>query len=492
MTFWAILILSVLVAGLVAYVGDLVAKRVGKRHWRFLGLRPRTTATLVAVGTGVLIGIGAFGAFFLLVQDARETILQAEAVRQERNRLRAEVERLESRAASIFSQYEQLRAERDEFEKSNILLARQLAQNAELQRQTRQDLEQALIEREKMRQEVEKLRAASAAQREALEQLRRIRLSLQQEKEKLSQEKEKLLQDKARLLVSSERLAAQARKAEQRLQEFEAASRSAKANLVRLQERTRELENRLRQLEIEKRNLEGDVAILGSTPVPAPSPENNRLLEALQGENLELKSKLAETQRELQQLRERNRVMAASLDKSLRMNLLAEEPVTPGNEQTALSEITRRVEGRIRLIGLRGVQVMENPALTNLKPGLLLARIQGVGIDGRARVVIEYRAREQAFPQGEVLASTLLVLPVNTSEVRRKFGALSQEVESRLATVGWVPEKLAQGGIALEEFVSLASHLSGKRGVVRIAVVALDDLYPTEPPRLGLKLLPWP
>lgn len=485
MTFWAILILSVLVAGLVAYVGDLVAKRVGKRHWRFLGLRPRTTATLVAVGTGVLIGIGAFGAFFLLVQDARETILQAEAVRQERNRLRAEVERLESRAASIFSQYEQLRAERDEFEKNNILLARQLAQNAELQRQTRQDLEQALIEREKMRQEVEKLRAASAAQREALEQLRRIRLSLQQEKEKL-------LQDKARLLVSSERLAAQARKAEQRLQEFEAASRSAKANLVRLQERTRELENRLRQLEIEKRNLEGDVAILGSTPVPAPSPENNRLLEALQGENLELKSKLAETQRELQQLRERNRVMAASLDKSLRMNLLAEEPVTPGNEQTALSEITRRVEGRIRLIGLRGVQVMENPALTNLKPGLLLARIQGVGIDGRARVVIEYRAREQAFPQGEVLASTLLVLPVNTSEVRRKFGALSQEVESRLATVGWVPEKLAQGGIALEEFVSLASQLSGKRGVVRIAVVALDDLYPTDPPRLGLKLLPWP
>ena len=485
MTFWAILILSVLVAGLVAYVGDLVAKRVGKRHWRFLGLRPRTTATLVAVGTGVLIGIGAFGAFFLLVQDARETILQAEAVRQERNRLRAEVERLESRAASIFSQYEQLRAERDEFEKNNILLARQLAQNAELQRQTRQDLEQALIEREKMRQEVEKLRAASAAQREALEQLRRIRLSLQQEKEKL-------LQDKARLLVSSERLAAQARKAEQRLQEFEAASRSAKANLVRLQERTRELENRLRQLEIEKRNLEGDVAILGSTPVPAPSPENNRLLEALQGENLELKSKLAETQRELQQLRERNRVMAASLDKSLRMNLLAEEPVTPGNEQTALSEITRRVEGRIRLIGLRGVQVMENPALTNLKPGLLLARIQGVGIDGRARVVIEYRAREQAFPQGVVLASTLLVLPVNTSEVRRKFGALSQEVESRLATVGWVPEKLAQGGIALEEFVSLASQLSGKRGVVRIAVVALDDLYPTEPPRLGLKLLPWP
>ena len=57
MTFWAILILLVLVAGLVAYVGDLVAKRVGKRHWRFLGLRPKATATLVAVAVTVVLGL---------------------------------------------------------------------------------------------------------------------------------------------------------------------------------------------------------------------------------------------------------------------------------------------------------------------------------------------------------------------------------------------------------------------------------------------------
>jgi hypothetical protein len=76
------------------------------------------------------------------------------------------------------------------------------------------------------------------------------------------------------------------------------------------------------------------------------------------------------------------------------------------------------------------------------------------------------------------------------SEMRRKFSALSQVAENRLSGAGWVPEKLAQGGIALEEFVGLASQLSGKRGGIRIAVVALGNLYPTEPPRLGLKLLP--
>lgn len=482
MTFWAILILLVLVAGLVAYVGDLVAKRVGKRHWRFLGLRPRTTATLVAVGTGILIGLGAFGAFFLLVQEARETILQAEAVRQERDRLRTEVRRLESRAASIFSQYEQLKIERDEFEKNNTLLARQLAQNAELQRQTRQDLENALVEREKLRQEVENLQAASTAQREAIEQLRQVRLSLLQEQERLQKEKAQLLADRTALL-------AQARKAEQQLQAFEAASREAKAHLNRLQARSKELEARLHELEAEKRSLEGDVAILGSTPTPS-QPSDDRLLETLQRDNSELKSKLAEALRELQQLRERTQLLATSLEKRLRLSLLAEELVMPGNEQVALNEISRRVDGRVRLIGLRGVEILANPSLVNLKPGVFLARIHSIGPDGRVRVSIEYRAREQVFPQGEILATTTLLLPASTSEISRRLSALSQVAENRLTEAGWIPEKLAQGGIALEEFVDLAAQLFGKRGSARVAVVALDHLYPTEPPRLGLRLLP--
>lgn len=478
MTFWAILILLVLVAGLVAYVGDLVAKRVGKRHWRFLGLRPRATATLVAIGTGVLIALGAFGAFFLVVRDARETILQAEAVRQERDRLRTEVDRLESRAATTFVQNEQLKAERDEFEKNNTLLARQLEQNVELQRQTRQDLEDALVEREKLRQEVEKLQAASISQRQALEQLKQIRVGLLQEKDRLQKEKDQLLSGRTEL-------SAQARKAEQQLRQFETASREAQARLASLQARTRELEGRLRQ-------LEGDVAVLGGAgQTQAPQSDSaSRVLENVQRENSELRNKLLEARRELQQLRERNQLIAGSLDKSLHMSLLAEELVMPGNEQVALGEITRRADNRVRLIGLRGMEVVENPSLNNLKPGLFLARVQSISSEGRVRVVIEYRAREQAFAEGDVLASTTLVLPASMSEMRRKFNALSQVAENRLSGVGWVPEKLAQGGIALEEFVSLASQLSGKRGGIRVAVVALGNLYPTDPPRLGLKVLP--
>lgn len=477
MTFWAILILMVLVAGLVAYVGNLVAKRVGKRHWRILGLRPRATATLVAVGTGMLIALGAFGAFFLVVRDARETILQAEAVRQERDRLRTEVKRLEWRAASMFSQNEQLKTERDEFERNNTLLARQLTLNLELQQQTRQELEGVLVEREILRQEVEKLQATSTEQRQSLAELKQIRLNLQQEKDRLQTNHTELL--------------AQSRRVEQRLRQLETASAEAQARLVSLQARTRELEGQLHQLEADKRRLEGDVAVLGSGGQSQASSEStNLILEADQRENQALRTRLLETQREVQQLRERNQLIVASLEKSLHMNLLAEELVMPGNEQVALGEVTRRAGNRVRLIGLRDMEVVEQPSLNNLKPGLFLARIQNISSEGQVRLVIEYRAREQAFAAGEVLASTTLVLPASMTEMRRKFNTLGQAAEDRLTTAGWVPEKLAQGGIALEEFVSIASQLSGRRGGARVAVVALGNLYPTEPPRLGLKTLP--
>ncbi|MEN2982976.1 MAG: DUF3084 domain-containing protein, partial [Thermus sp.] len=92
MTFWALLTLILLLSALVAYLGDKVAKWAGKRHYRLFGLRPRQTATLIAVATGVGIALLSYLGFLLVFREAREVILEAEAVRQERDRLRSERE----------------------------------------------------------------------------------------------------------------------------------------------------------------------------------------------------------------------------------------------------------------------------------------------------------------------------------------------------------------------------------------------------------------
>ncbi|MDX2007118.1 MAG: DUF3084 domain-containing protein [Meiothermus sp.] len=511
MTFWAILILLLVVAGVVAYVGDAVAKRVGKWHWRLFGLRPRTTGTLVAVGTGMLIALGAFSAFFLSVRDARETILQAEQVRQERNRLQAEVERLENRAAATFSENERLKSERSEFERNIEQQAKQLESNVELQKQTRQDLENALIEQEKLAQQVGKQRA----------ELQRLEASRQQ----IAGEKDQLQASRAQLLSNQSQLAERADRAQQQLTALEAASRNAlsrfsdlqrreqtlQTRVTELETRSRALQARSRQLEAqkqsleaekrgleaEKRNLEGDVSVLiaASTQAsinPTEQPAENPLrvqLEAARTEILQLRSTLQTAQRDLQLARERSRQITASLDKALGGAALAETPTLPGFEQDNLAELLRRAESRARLLGLRGLEVVENAAASG-QAGLLIARVSGVSPEGKARVRLEFRLREQVFSTGEVLATASLTAPITGGEIQRRLEALNQLAHNRLVQANWIPEKLEQGGIPLQEFINLADQLEGKRGVMRVAVVALGDLYPTEAPRLGLRLLP--
>ncbi len=87
----------VLASGLVAWVGNAVGRRVGKSRLSLFGLRPRTTAQIVTVATGVLISGLTLGAVLGFSQDARVALF---ALRQTLDTLeaRAELLRAEIRA----------------------------------------------------------------------------------------------------------------------------------------------------------------------------------------------------------------------------------------------------------------------------------------------------------------------------------------------------------------------------------------------------------
>jgi uncharacterized protein (DUF3084 family) len=64
----------VIVAGIIAYIGDRVGHLVGRRRMTLFGLRPRYTSTLFAVGFGMLISLLAIGVLLLVSQDARQAL----------------------------------------------------------------------------------------------------------------------------------------------------------------------------------------------------------------------------------------------------------------------------------------------------------------------------------------------------------------------------------------------------------------------------------
>ena len=64
-----VLLLLVPLSGFIAWAGDRIGHRIGKRRQSFLGLRPRHTATVFTIGAGIGIALVSFG--LLLLSDAR-------------------------------------------------------------------------------------------------------------------------------------------------------------------------------------------------------------------------------------------------------------------------------------------------------------------------------------------------------------------------------------------------------------------------------------
>jgi uncharacterized protein (DUF3084 family) len=125
--FWTVLALAMTVTmgGIIAYYGDLIGRKYGKRRLSWFGLRPKYTAILITSISGALISTITMGVLFLLVPPIRGIILDGEnAIRLtksltgDKERLQREVVQkqselrpLEARLAKLIGQMETERAQ---------------------------------------------------------------------------------------------------------------------------------------------------------------------------------------------------------------------------------------------------------------------------------------------------------------------------------------------------------------------------------------------
>ena len=84
--FWVLLLTGVaILGGGIAYLGDSVGRRVGRKHLRLFGLRPKTTGLVVAMLSGVLVALVTVSAVALLARSTVNDALRAQEIRQELN-----------------------------------------------------------------------------------------------------------------------------------------------------------------------------------------------------------------------------------------------------------------------------------------------------------------------------------------------------------------------------------------------------------------------
>lgn len=448
MTFWALLILILLLAALVAYLGDRVAKWAGKRHYRLFGLRPRQTATLVAVLTGVGIALFSYLGFLLVFREAREVILEAQAIRAERDQLRRERQVLLEAKAAMEAEASRTLAE------LNVL------------REERKDLSRALEQANQVRKRLEEEAKALASQVQALG---RERATLEAERQALSQ----LLEERNRALS-------------ERTRELKA----LESRLLALQQAAERAEGEKARLLAERKRLQEEV--LGAL---ARLEEARRQRQALAEEVEALKASLSKAREELRQTEERVRnllvqaevlqgergQLAQSLIRLSQGLYLGEVRLGAEEGREALERVAER---RALLQGFRGVELLEAPQ----GPGL--AVLEGAGYrEGRLLVRVRFYPERRAFAAGEVLAARTFRLSTQARNQEALEG-LGEEVRQRLLQAGYAPEYATFP--SPEELARGLALLQGKRGVVRVGVVTAKELWTTERPLLSFQLLGGP
>jgi hypothetical protein len=73
----------IVISGAVAYVGNLVGRTTGRRRLSVFGLRPRYTAHLITVLTGMLITLISLASVLLVSQDARVGLFRLHELREQ-------------------------------------------------------------------------------------------------------------------------------------------------------------------------------------------------------------------------------------------------------------------------------------------------------------------------------------------------------------------------------------------------------------------------
>ena len=85
-----LVVLIMIVAGFVAYVGDRVGHQVGRRRLTLFGLRPKYTSTIVAVATGMVIALAVTLIALLLSNEVRTAFFRLDQLNTQINALQAQ------------------------------------------------------------------------------------------------------------------------------------------------------------------------------------------------------------------------------------------------------------------------------------------------------------------------------------------------------------------------------------------------------------------
>ena len=103
-----LVIVLIALGGVVAFLGDRVGMRVGRRRITLFNLRPKYTSMLITIFTGVIIVAATIGIMAVVSQDVRTALFSMKELQNDLKQTRSELESTEAHASELTNTVEML------------------------------------------------------------------------------------------------------------------------------------------------------------------------------------------------------------------------------------------------------------------------------------------------------------------------------------------------------------------------------------------------
>lgn len=475
MTSAYILIVALLIlGGLIAALGDRIGTKVGKARLRIFNLRPKQTAIVFTVVTGIIISASTLLILFTFSKSLRLGVFQLDEILKKRRRINAELEK-------VSQQKEQVEKELKEAQIKTETAKKQLQNTENELKVTKDQFKQIFTQSHKLRKEVKAILQERKQLLEQKEHLYQQTQNLQKELKIQDQElytKELEIQKQDQVLNQQEKRLQTLEKTRENLQ-LEINTRDEKIKeldqkISLKDEQLQERENNLINLEKELNFLQKQVEILQQY-YQTYQELRERQIALLKGQVLAIA---------LIKIVNKNDVEQAINELLRQANRTAIEQLNPKNSNVDFNQ---------RIVQITTSQV-EQLQKELLKQGEYFVRIISAGnyVEGEQQVIVfaDVSPNKKIYEQGQIIANVSIDTDkVTEKDLQERLDFLISVTQFRARNSGVLGKIIIADGkiISLVNFLQQLQESS--EPIQEIQAIATNTTYTSGPLQITLVVI---
>ncbi|MEO1374484.1 MAG: DUF3084 domain-containing protein [Cyanobacteria bacterium J06635_10] len=490
MTTAFILITAILIlGGVIATVGDRIGTRVGKKRLSLFNLRPKKTAVVVTILTGIGISASTLASLFLVDEGLRKGVFELEDIQKDLRRKREQLEGTANNLEITKKELGEARKQQAQAQKDLQAINRSLQAANIKQQKTQAQLNQTIKQQARtqalLQSTQSKLNQVANRYKKAIEELQNI-----------INERDNNIKEIRQLKAERQRLYAEAKKA---LSQAETAINRRDRELAKRQEAIERRDQKIGQLDKQIQQRNSEIALREKMIT-----QRQKVINQKQARLSELERQQSSLEQQLAKLGQSNRDLRLGKLALVRGQVIAEAVVRVEKPDAAKQAVIQLLQSANRS-ALKQLSEPGSNSSSDEKPILFATAKQIEQLskqidDGREYVVrifsagnyvrgekrIEFFAdaapNQVVFQRGEVLATTTADPTAMTSDqIRQRLELLISASQFRARNAG-ILQSIQIDGTFIRFFALLRRYDQS----LDIKAVAAQDTYRAGPLKVKL------